>query len=101
MLVGAEIEYTREAEGFPYASKTYRPDFVIPSLDLVIEIKLCPDDSREKDMIAEINDDILAYSIRYKNIVFAIYDLGFIRDVDKFVGDFERHRGITVIVVKH
>ena len=52
-------------------------------------------------MIAEINDDILAYSTEYGNLIFAIYDVGSIRDVDRFASQFEQHDGVLVRVVKH
>jgi hypothetical protein len=101
LLIGAELPYGRESETFPFSSKTYRPDFTFQELDLAVELKLCPDEKREKDLMAEINDDILAYSTRYKNILFGIYDLGFIRDVDRFAADFEKRVGVIVRVVKH
>ncbi len=101
ILIGSEIVYSREAESIPFGSKTYRPDFVIDSLDLAIELKLCKDSHDEKNLMAQINDDIAAYSTRYKNIIFAVYDLGIIRDVARFAGGFERSPGVVVRVVKH
>lgn len=56
---------------------------------------------REKEIIAEINDDILAYKTKYPNIIFVVYDSGFIRDVDKFKEDIEEAEGVVVNVVKH
>ena len=56
---------------------------------------------REKELIAEINDDILAYKTKYRNLIFIIYDLGYIRDVDRFAEAFEASEGVIVRVVKH
>jgi len=101
LFVGAELVYGRENETIAYSSKMYKPDFTIAELDLAIEVKLCYEVGREKDLIAEVNDDVLAYSKRYKNILFAIYDLGFIRDTERFAGDLEKQSGIIVRVIKH
>ena len=101
LLVGAGIEYSRETESIEYSSKTYTPDFSLSRLDLAIELKLCPRPEREKEIIAEINDDILAYKQKYGNIFFVVYDLGCIRDVDRFVAQFEETEGVLVRVIKH
>lgn len=101
LLVGGDLSYSRETESIEYSSKTYTPDFTIKKSDLAIELKLCHRDGREKEIIAEINDDILAYQTKYGNLIFIIYDLGLIRDVDRFIGNFEENQGVVVKVVKH
>lgn len=101
LLIGADIPYSRETESIEYSTKTYKPDFVVSKADLAIDMKLCSKKDREKDIIAEINDDILAYQTKYGNVVFIIYDLGVIRDIDRFVGNFQEHEGVIVRVVKH
>src|SRR5437762_7001178 len=58
-------------------------------------------DEREREIIAEINDDVLAYKTKYGNIIFCVYDLGFIRDVERFADAFEGCDGVIVRVVKH
>ncbi|MFZ2063411.1 MAG: hypothetical protein WAU82_20550, partial [Candidatus Binatus sp.] len=70
-------------------------------LDLATEIKFSNREGREKEIIAEINDDILAYGTKYGNLLFVIYDLGFIRDMDRFVRSFEERQTVLVRVVKH
>jgi hypothetical protein len=84
MLVGSGIDYKRETERVEYSSKTYQPDFTIDELDLVIELKICKRVTRESELIAELNDYTAAFKTRWKNIVFVVYDLGIIRDVDQF-----------------
>lgn len=101
LLVGADIQYSREAEAIEYSSKTYKPDFVVRQVDLAIEMKLCSREGREKEIIAEINDDILAYQTGFRNLLFVVYDLGFIRDVERFASSFEDHDNVIVRVVKH
>jgi len=48
LLIGADIAFSRETERIEYSSKTYTPDFVVPKIDLAIEIKLCNKDNRER-----------------------------------------------------
>jgi prolyl oligopeptidase PreP (S9A serine peptidase family) len=101
LLIGAEIPYLREQVSIPFSSKTYKPDFVLDGLDLVIEVKLCGRPRREKDIIAEINDDIAAYSQEYGSQIFVVYDVGQIRDADTFIEPFEKQEGVIVRVIKH
>lgn len=101
LLIGAEVEYSREAVRIEFSSKTYIPDFTFSKIDLALEVKLCPNDDREKKIIGEVNDDILAYQTNYGNLLFVVYDNGFIRDVDKFKQDFEKSANVIIIVVKH
>lgn len=100
LLVGAQIPYSRESDRFEYSSKAYIPDFTLGQIDLAIDIKLCKEPGREKAIIPEINDDILAYQTKYGNILFVVYDVGQIRDVERFTASFERHQNVVVRVVK-
>lgn len=101
LLIAREIEYFREQEKIAYSSKTYQPDFSFPAIATILEFKFCDKKGREKEIIAEINDDILAYKTKYPNIIFIVYDMGFVRDVDKFKEDIESMDNIIVKVVKH
>ena len=101
LLILSSIEYKREFPAISYSSKNYIPDFSIDKLDLVIEIKFCNSDTREKELISEINDDILAYGTKYGNLLFVIYDMGKIRDIDKFKESIEKNINIIVKVIKH
>ena len=101
LLVGADIPYGREVDSIEYSSKTYNPDFSLVNISLAVEVKLCGREGREKELPAEINDDILAYKTKYQNLIFIVYDLGFIRDMDRFCSSFEEHGNVTVRVVKH
>jgi len=101
LLIGADIPYGREVDSIEYSSKTYTPDFSLSKIDLAVEVKLCNRSEREKELPEEINDDILAYQTKYQNLLFIIYDLGFIRDIDRFCGSFEEHQNVTIRVIKH
>lgn len=101
LLLGGDVAYTRESEHIEYSTKNYIPDFSVRRLDLVIEVKLCNRTTREKELIAEINDDILAYGTKFGNQLYVVYDVGRIRDVDRFISAFEQHPNVIVRVVKH
>jgi len=101
LLVGADVQYQRETDSTVYSSKTYIPDFTFAHLDLAVEVKICNRPDREKELIAEINDDIAAYKTKYRNLIFAVYDTGFIRDIDRFAEAFESNEGVIVKVIKH
>jgi hypothetical protein len=99
--VGADVPYKRETETVGYSSKTYVPDFTFPKINLAMELKLCNREGREKGIIAEVNDGILAYGIEFANLLFVIYDLGFVRDIERFTSAFEKNQNVVVLVVKH
>jgi REase_DpnII-MboI len=101
LLIGADLPYSRETDSIEYSSKTYTPDFTMSKIDLALELKLCSQQRREKEIIAEINDDILAYKTKYGNIMFIVYDVGVIRDIDRFIESFEQNEGVMVKVIKH
>jgi hypothetical protein len=101
LFIAADVEFAREIDRIEYSSKSYVPDFTLKKLDLAIEIKLCNNAKREKEMIAEINDDILAYKQAYGNLIFVVYDLGQIRDVEKFKTHFEQQEQVIARVIKH
>lgn len=100
-LISVDFKYLREQETITYSSKFYKPDFTFPGIDTALEIKLCNRAGRERDIIAEINDDILAYKSKYPNIIFLVYDVGHIRDIDRFKADIESHDRVIVLVIKH
>ncbi len=98
LLIATDIKYAREFPHIEYSMKQYIPDFSIQKLDLAIEIKLCKRDP--KSLIAQINDDILAYKTKFKNLIFLIYDLGQIRDIDIFKNSIEENVDVIVQIIK-
>lgn len=97
----SQLKFRREQENIPYSNKTYFPDFTFDEINCVVEGKFCNSGTREKEIIAEINDDILAYSTRYKNLIFVIYDVGgFIRDEEKFKQNIESS-SVAIEIIKH
>jgi hypothetical protein len=100
LLLGADIPYSREAGTVEFGLKMYRPDFTVDTISMAIEIKFCNRNERPKELLAELNDDLRAYSTRWSNILFVIYDTGHIRDVERFIEPFESDQ-VVVRVVKH
>lgn len=95
------IDYDRETGKFTFSGKEYIPDFIVPKLNLCIEVKLLKE-GRKSKIIEEINADITAYDKEYKRQLFVVYDLGVIRDEIEFKRDIENAKDdIKVVIVKH
>jgi hypothetical protein len=101
LLIGSDFPYSREKDRVIYSSKTYIPDFILTEISMAVEIKICNRDGREKEIISEMNDDILAYDTKYKNTLFVVYDVGQIRDVEQFKSSFKAYDNIMIVVIKH
>lgn len=97
------IDYDRETGKFNFSGREYIPDFILPKVNCCIEVKFIKDKKHLKNMIEEINADITAYSKKYEKIMFIVYDLGCIRDIDEFKRDIElsKENDIKVLVIKH
>lgn len=95
------IDYDRESGKFEFSGKEYIPDFILPKLNLCVEVKLLKEGRRSR-IIDEINADITAYSTKYERLLFVVYDLGFIRDENEFRRDIENAgENIKVLIIKH
>ncbi len=99
LLIGAEIDYNRESPHIQYSSKEYIPDFSFDNIGLAVEVKLC--NENEKALIQQLNDDILAYKTQFPSVLFIVYDISTIRDVDKFKQSFENSENVMVHIIKH
>lgn len=94
------IDYDRESGKFEFSGKEYIPDFIIPKLQLCIEVKLLRE-NRKSQVIEQISADITAYGKQYQRQLFVVYDLGFIQNVEEFRRDIENTGNVKVIIVKH
>lgn len=97
------IDYDRESGKFKFSGREYIPDFIFSKLNCCLEVKIIKTKNHLSQMIEEINADITAYSKKFEKILFVIYDLGFIRDIDEFKRDIEQSKEneIKVIIIKH
>ncbi|WP_066688434.1 PD-(D/E)XK nuclease domain-containing protein [Christensenella intestinihominis] len=98
--LGKGTDYDRETGKFKFSGKEYIPDFIIPKLQLCIEVKLLRDGKKSK-IIEEINADITAYSKQYERQLFIVYDLGCIQNEEEFKRDIESMGNIKVLIIKH
>ena len=95
------IDYDRETGKFEFSGKEYIPDFILPKMNLCLEVKLLREGKRSR-IIDEINADITAYSTKYERLLFVVYDLGVIRDEAEFRRDIENAgASIKVVIVKN
>jgi len=101
LLIASDINYEREGPTIEYSNKKYIPDFSINKLDLIIEVKFCDSVAKSKSIIAEINDDIVAYQSKLGNLIFIIYDIGSIRDIDSYKYSFEKNENVIIKIIKH
>lgn len=95
------IDYDREKGRIKVSIKEVVPDFIFHKLDLALEVKFCNDKAKSKKIVDEINADIKAYSKKFSNLLFLVYDLGFIRDEYEFKNDLDNRKNISLIIVKH
>lgn len=95
------IDYDREIGRVKISIKEVIPDFILPKISLALEIKLAKTPGKSRAIVDEINADIVAYGKNYRQMLFAVYDVGTIRDVVEFTRDLETTEGVEVIVVKH
>lgn len=93
-------DYDRESGKFEFSGKEYIPDFIIPKLNLCIEVKLLREGKKSR-IIEEISADVTAYSKQYERQLYIVYDLGVIQNEAEFRRDIEKSGSIKVIVVKH
>ena len=48
-----------------------------------------------------MNADIVAYKTKYANLIFIVYDLSIIRDVDQFKNSIEANENVFLKIIKH
>lgn len=95
------VDYEKESGKFHFSGREYIPDFVFKNINTVLEVKLLKDKARKNIIIEEMNADCNAYLKEYSSIIFLVYDIGCISNVEEFIRDFENKPNITVLVIKH
>jgi hypothetical protein len=95
------MDYDRETGKVKFSGKEFIPDFVFRSYDLALEAKLIKAKQQISNCIEEMSADIPAYLSAYKTLLFCVYDLGAIRDVNEFQDGLQRQSGVRVCVIKH
>jgi hypothetical protein len=105
LLIGRGLQkgqdYDREVGRVKVSAKESVPDFIVPPLSLALELKLIKSAARVREVVDEINADIVAYSKGYRSLMFIVYDLGYVRDEAEFKRDLEAPGNVSVVIVKH
>lgn len=95
----------REETLLKFGTKSYKPDFGIPDLQILVEAKFVGDKTPVSKIQEEIIADIPGYlneSTKYKSIVALVYDAAHkLRDSRKFVEDLKSIDGIVDVLVIH
>jgi len=104
LLIGRGMQkgqdYDREVGRVKVSAKEVVPDFIVQALSMAVEVKLIKTAARVKEVVDEINADVLSYSKQYVTLLFVVYDMGQIRDEVEFRHDLESREGVTVLVIK-
>lgn len=102
LLAGTPYEntYIRDSESISFSTRSYKPDFAFEKIRVALEVKFCDDKKDVKTITQEMSQDINPYKKKYRHIIFVVYDLGHIQDVDKFKNDFDVIENVKVIIIK-
>jgi hypothetical protein len=95
------LDYDRETGRVKYSGKEFVPDFIFKRYDLVLEVKLIKTRQQVFSCVEEMCADVPAYTSVYQNLLFCVYDLGEIRDVNEFQEGLQSEEGVRVCVIKH
>jgi hypothetical protein len=95
------VDYDRETGRVKFSGKEFVPDFVFMPFSLALEIKLIKGQTDISRCVEQMSADAQAYLSVYKTLLFCVYDLGEIRDVNEFQEGLQRQNGIRVCVIKH
>lgn len=98
---GKGTDFDREAGKVEFSGKEYTPDFCMRKHSFAIEVKLLKDPKYQSRIVEEVSANITAYSKKYSNQLFVVYDLGCIQNITQFKSDIEQYDGVRVVVVKH
>ena len=100
ILCAAGYAFQKEGPTFVFSLKGYRPDYSSDLENLAIEVKLCKGVQDVRRVVEEMSADVLPYLKRFASVLFIVFDLGGVYDVDRFRSDFETSPKIRVLVIK-
>lgn len=95
------VHYDRESGRVRFSGKDFIPDFNFHSIHTALEIKLLKEGTHPSAIVEQLSADIPAYKSRYAHVLFCVYDVGVLRDIQEFQTGFENTDGVRVCVVKH
>ena len=95
------IDYDRETGRVKHSGKESIPDFIFRPSSTALEVKFTKSNQSRSRIVDEMNADIAAYGKVYEHIIFLVYDIASITDVEEFKRDIESAQDVSVLVVKH
>ena len=95
------IDYDRETGRVKHSGKESIPDFIFRPSSTALEVKFTKSNQSRSRIVDEMNADIAAYGKVYENVIFIVYDIASITDVEEFKRDIESVQDVSVLVVKH
>lgn len=101
ILSAKDFMFKEEDPQYLFSVKRYRPDLTSDDMSIAIEVKLVNSKADVKRSVQEISEDIAPYRKKFRDVIFVIYDLGFIEDIQDYKIDFEKIEGVHVVIVKH
>lgn len=86
-----------------FGAKNYKPDFGIPDINTLIEVKFIGEKTKVPDIQEEILADIPGYlneATEYDNLIVFVYDASHkLKDSGKFIDDIKGIEGISEVIV--
>ena len=95
------VEFTRDKDIATVGPRGFKPDFVVDSMSLAIEVKLATTTHSAKSVQEEIAADVSAYKTKWKRLLVVVYDNGVINDPYQMRRDNMKHFGVSIVIVKH
>jgi hypothetical protein len=95
------VEFTRDKDIASVGPRGFKPDFVVDSMSLAIEVKLASKTHSAGQVQEEIAADVTAYKTKWKRLLIVIYDNGAIADPYQMRRDNVKHFGVSIVIVKH
>jgi len=100
LLATAGYEFKKGTPRHKFSVKGFQPDLTSDSLSTAIEVKLIDSKGDVSKSVEGLSADIEPYKSKFKNILFVVYDLGFVSDVDEYCKDFEKIDGVDILIIK-
>jgi hypothetical protein len=100
LLTVAGYDFKKETPEEKFSAKGFRPDLTSKNLSTVIEVKLIDSQGDVSKSVEGLSADIEPYKKRFKNILFVVYDLGFVNDIEEYCKDFKKIDGVDILLIK-
>lgn len=100
LLSAAGFEFSDDNLDIHFDRRCFRPDLALHTSEIALQVKLCRSASQVKRILAEIVADIRPCKSEFKDLIFVIYDFGFMPQEDVIKSEMEDQNGIHFVIVK-